>query len=112
MAQCAEVDGDRLSVAKQQRRAHQQQQPWEQNGSERVDVFEGIERHAAEAPSGIIAAQSGHISVCRFMERDRNNQGNGPDGDRMQDGGVLLEHRILGNKLTAAIDAASRPNAC
>ena len=115
MTEGAEVDRNGLGVAEQERRPHQQQQSREQNGPERVDVFEGIERHAAEAPSGIIAAQSGHISVCRFMERDRNDQGDGPDRDRVNDGGVLLEHWVLGSvgqsRVTAANQRPSGPKA-
>ena len=58
---------DHRSVKKHGNRGQQQ-------GSDRINVFDGIERNPSQHARGWIAAQIGHPRVSRFVDADREQE--------------------------------------
>ena len=74
VAQAPKIDRHRLGIAKQKRaRGAEVQQQRQQDGAHWVDVFQGVERDAAQHPGGVVAKVARCVAVRRFMQGDGKN---------------------------------------
>src|SRR5215210_931172 len=74
----AEGNRDGLGPAEQEGSFEQEQKGRDQDCPKRVDMFQRIERDAAQPKGGVIPELPGRVCVRRLMKRDRDKDRNGP----------------------------------
>jgi hypothetical protein len=96
----AKIDRHRFGVAEQERCVRQQQQPRQQNGAERIDVFERIKTNAAQFPRSIVAEEARDEAMGGLVKRDRDEEREYPDRDVVE-GDVERQLPVLRVKFDA-----------
>jgi hypothetical protein len=67
-------DGSRLRPSKEEAWADEEHDGRQDNGAERIDVFEGVQSDAAQHASGGIAEAVGHPGVRGFVKAERKEE--------------------------------------
>ena len=93
------IDRHGLGPAEDEARAaresgHQDKRPGHEHGADGIDVWNGIGRHAAENPGGVVAKLLRRPAVRGLMERDGEDERNGVDADDLN--GVFNHGRSKG----------------
>ena len=88
VAQVAEIDRHRLRPAEHELRTaelgSEDQQPRDQDRSDRVDMLQRVQRDPALHLSRAVAERLGDIAVGRFVQRDREDHRQHPQRDSLQ----------------------------
>jgi hypothetical protein len=90
MAQGREVDRHRFGPTEQdaagaEQLARDQDQQRQEYGPDHVDVTHRIQTHAPEHVGSVVAEVPGHIAMRRFVQGDCEDDGNGIDGERLDE---------------------------
>ena len=99
MPEVTRIDRHGLGPAEDEARAaresgHQDKRPGHEHGADGIDVGNGIGRHAAENPGGVVAKLLRRPTVRGLMERDGEDERNGVDADDLN--GVFNHGRSKG----------------
>src|SRR5688500_20210699 len=100
MAQVGKIDGYRFGPAEQDAAPRKELRYCEQckrhsDGADRIDVAQGIQAHAALGIRGQIAEVLCDVTMRRLVQRDREDDGQRINGDRLNEVQLHADVRVV-----------------